>query len=213
MIFSKHIKKIGIPRTEGQVDLTQHNNLVTTESLLRQAPRPVFIPNAKSLTAEFISKCPRCNASKLKPFKAPLIHYSALVKQNAISLFSSISGDIISLEFAGNRSNHMKTYYILVCFCCLSECVEFFLCEDMKESTIITKLLVLQTRFNAIRLIITDQGTNLKNLNREGNVTFSDEPMQIFALLKQAVNASAHNQRANWCEAAIKKKLKPHSKH
>ena len=29
--------------------------------------------------------------------------------------------------------------------------------------------------------------------------------MQVFALLKQAVNASAHNQRANWCKAAIKK--------
>ena len=81
----------------------------------------------------------------------------------------------------------------------------FFVADDMKEATIITKLLVLQTRFNAIRLIITDQGTNLRNLDRQGNVKFSDEPLKIFTLLKNAINASAYNQRANWCEAAIKK--------
>ena len=205
MVFSKHVKKICLPREDDQANLTSHYNKVTTQNMLLQSPGPVYIANAQTLVREFIARCPKCNASKLRPFKAPILHYTTLLKQNAVSLFSTISVDVLTLELAGPRANQVKTYHILVVVCCLTECVEFFVAEDMKESTVITKLLILQARFNPVRLIVTDQGTNLRNLNRQGSVRFTEEPLQMFMLLKNAVNASANNQRANPCEVAIKK--------
>jgi len=77
--------------------------------------------------------------------------------------------------------------------------------DNMMESTIIIKLMTLQQRYNPIHLIITDMGSNLRNLATEGQTKFSGEPLRLFTMLKKAWNSGVFNQRANLVEGSIKK--------
>ena len=102
-------------------------------------------------------------------------------------------------------ANSQRKYNLLVCLCLLTHCLEIFLCTSITEESVILKLLILQQRYNPILHIITDHGSQLKNLEQTGQHVVTGEPLRIWALLKQATNVAVHNQKANLVEGYIKK--------
>ena len=76
---------------------------------------------------------------------------------------------------------------------------------DISLETVLLKLLLLQQRYNPIFLIISDQGTQLRNLDLEGKHAQTGETLRILVLLKESLNCVAYIQRANLVERYIQK--------
>ena len=110
-------------------------------------------------------------------------------------MFSCISCDTIPITLRAPRSNHEKKHQILVILCCLTECLEYILLEDGKESSILIALLTLQQNYNPIRYIVTDQGSNLQNLEITGSANPNGEPQRILRLLEKVVQSGAQNEK------------------
>ena len=89
--------------------------------------------------------------------------------------------------------------------CCLTECLEYILLEDGRESSILVALLTLQQNYNPIRYIVTDQGSNLQNLEITGSANPNGEPQKILRLLDKGVQSGAQNQKSNIVKSSIKK--------
>ena len=104
----------------------------------------------------------------------------------------SISIDVIPSLLEDPKFNSARQHCVLAILYMLTNCCELMFMEDIKETTIIVKVLVLQARFNPIYFIATDKGTNLKKL--EMRRIFNGESLRDS---KQALNASAFNQKAN----------------
>ena len=75
----------------------------------------------------------------------------------------------------------------------------------MKEATVLTVLLILQQRYSSIREIITDAGTNLRNLTDQGKCSLTGNDQNILTMLKRVYNAHPLGQRSNLAEYNIKR--------
>ena len=120
-------------------------------------------------------------------------------------MFSCNSLDTIPITLKAPRSNHEKKHQILVILCCLTECLEYVLLEDGKESSILIALLTLQQCYNPVEYIVTDKGSNMQNFEMTGSSHLDGEPQRILRLLKKAVQSGALNQKSNLVKRSLKK--------
>ena len=63
----------------------------------------------------------------------------------------------------------------------------------------------MQQCFNPIHYILTDQGSQLRQLNQTSRYKPTGEPLRILVLLKEAINTAVFGQRSNLVEGHIKK--------
>merc|ERR1711954_473651 len=206
LIEASHRSFIRMPKEKGNINIEIHNNGLVTENKLKRATLLVFIPDAYHLVNKLINKCLRCNSAKGRPYNLENINFENLLKQHTLGMFSCISCDTIPITLKALRSNHEKKHQILVILCCLTECLEYILLEDGKESSKLIALLTLHQHYNPIRYIITDQGSNFQNLEITGRTNPNGEPQRILRLLETAVQSGAQNQKSNKVESSIKKK-------
>ena len=143
--------------------------------------------------------------SKKITYQSKNIKYAHLIRGSTCSIFGSISIDLVPIELKAARANSQRKYNLLVCLCLLTHCLEIFVCANITEELVLLKLLILQQRYNPIFNIITDNGSQLRNLDQTGRHLITGEPLRILALLRQATNAAVYNQRANLVEGHIKK--------
>ena len=192
-----------------EVPITQqifHLPIITTIANSRIGPYATFIPAAPLIAAEMIKYCGFCQYAHKRTFKSNTQHFQHLIKKEQNRMFSAITLDLVGpIELKAARANSTKKYWILPVFCVLSGASEFYLLDNMRESSILISLLKLQQRYGPIRIIITDAGTNLQNLAEKGKVEHTGDAKKMLNLLEASYQAHPHGQRANLSEYNIKK--------
>ena len=142
-----------------------------------------------------------CYKAHKRAFLSNIHHYQHKIKLQHHTLFSAIAIDLLGpYLLKGARSNATKKFWMIPIFCILTNCLEVFIVDNMKESTVITVLLILQQRYSSIREIITDAGTNLRNLTDKGKCTLTGNDQNLFIMLQRAYNAHPLGQRSNLAE-------------
>ena len=138
-----------------------------------------------------MKECKNCNQAHRKALEAQVIHFNHLIRGSVSTFFSAISIDIIPITLAGARSNHTKAHYILAILCMLSQSITFYLMDNMREETIMLKLLMLQQIWNPISHIVTNQGSNLRDLEMQGIKNSTGETYRILTMLHASTNSAA----------------------
>ena len=146
---------------------------------------------------------PKCKVTGTRDFKtlqllqwghAWIIYYTHsafthLISGKACALFSCIFIDTVPLHLAEQRQNSTRQWYVLAVLYMLTNCEEFLLYDNMREDTIIFKLLRLRGRYQPIHYIATNRGSNLMDLEMSGK--YKGGPLRVLCLLKQAKKCSS----------------------
>ena len=98
----------------------------------------------------------------------------------------------------------MAKMWLLPVTCIQTGITEILVADGYDTGAVITALLTLQQRFNGIKAIVVDHGTQLKNLDLKGHNPKTADEAQLLILLEDLKVAAIRGQRQSYVETKIR---------
>ena len=181
-----------------------HRGLGATLAQTRTGPFPVLAANMlQSITQTTLKNCRACQVERQKPYAVRVPSYIRLVNS---SIMAHCSIDLLGPITVRNKSEGrgVTKNYLLVAICVATSLNEIILTDGYSAGAVMRALLTLQARYNPIKKLITDRGSQLGSLDMHGFEPETGQQLGVLCLLEEAKQAATRGQRENAVEATIK---------
>ena len=199
LIHMAHQQKIpGIGRRQ------THRGMGGTLAQTRSGPLPVLATNMlQSIKEITLKNCRACKVERQAPFSVGMPSYTRLVNS---SLMAHCSIDLIGPIIVRNKSEGrgVTKNYLLIAICLATSYNDIIPTDGYSAGAVMRALLTLQAKYNPIRKLVTDKGSQLGSLDVTGYEPETSSQIGILCLLQEAKQAATRGQRENAVEATIK---------
>lgn len=181
-----------------------HRGLGGTLAQTRSGPLPVLATNMlQSIKEITLKNCGACKVETQAPFSVKMPRYTRLMNSSLMGHCSiGLLGPIIVRNKSEGRG--VTKNYLLIAICLATSYNGIIPTNGYSAGAVMRALLTLPAKYNSIRKLVKDKGSQLGSLDVTGYEPETSSQIGILCLLQEVKQAATRGQRENAVEATIK---------